>query len=70
MAARYWEKLEDLIRRYKEFVVHNPTGATQLESAVRMLSYLVAGMRMDHDTDHTYTHIPLWGRGAGCTVTD
>ncbi|CAI9546434.1 unnamed protein product [Staurois parvus] len=42
MAARYWDKLEDLSRKYKEFVLQNPTGATQLEGAVRMLSYLIA----------------------------
>lgn len=47
MAARYWDKLEELIRRYKEFVIQNPTGATQLEGAVRMLSYLIAGRFTD-----------------------
>ncbi|XP_018410044.1 PREDICTED: peroxisomal biogenesis factor 16 [Nanorana parkeri] len=47
MAARHWEKLEELIRRYKEFVVQNPTGATQLEGGVRMLSYLIAGRFTD-----------------------
>ncbi|KAM5138570.1 LOW QUALITY PROTEIN: peroxisomal biogenesis factor 16 [Mantella aurantiaca] len=47
MAARYWDKLEELSRRYKEFVIQNPTGATQLEGAVRMLSYLIAGRFSD-----------------------
>ncbi|XP_072278165.1 peroxisomal biogenesis factor 16 [Pyxicephalus adspersus] len=47
MAARYWHKLEELSRRYKEFVIQNPTGATQLEGAVRMLSYLIAGKFTD-----------------------
>lgn len=59
MAARYWDKLEELIRRYKEFVIQNPTGATQLEGAVRMLSYLIAGMRMNRDNAHTL--ISLYG---------
>lgn len=46
-AAHYWDKLEELSRRYKEFVIQNPTGATQLEGAVRMLSYLIAGRFSD-----------------------
>ncbi|XP_053576267.1 peroxisomal biogenesis factor 16 isoform X2 [Bombina bombina] len=47
MAAQCWDKLLDLSRRYKEYVVANPTGATQLEGAVRMLSYLIAGRLTD-----------------------
>ncbi|NP_001085197.1 peroxisomal membrane protein PEX16 [Xenopus laevis] len=47
MAARYWDKLRDLSQKYKEYVIQNPTGATQLESGVRMLSYLIAGRFAD-----------------------
>ncbi|KAM4721977.1 peroxisomal biogenesis factor 16 [Rhinophrynus dorsalis] len=47
MAARCWEKLQDLSSRYKEYVIQNPTGATQLEAGVRMLSYLIAGRFAD-----------------------
>ncbi|XP_068116009.1 peroxisomal biogenesis factor 16 [Hyperolius riggenbachi] len=47
MAAGCWQKLEELSRKYKEFVLQNPTGATQLEGAVRMLSYLIAGKFSD-----------------------
>ncbi|XP_066439513.1 peroxisomal biogenesis factor 16 isoform X2 [Eleutherodactylus coqui] len=47
MAARCWEKLQDLVQKYKEFVIQNPTGATQVEGAVRMLSYLIAGRFTD-----------------------
>ncbi|KAM4617996.1 peroxisomal biogenesis factor 16 isoform 2-T2 [Discoglossus pictus] len=47
MAARYWKKLLDLSTKYKEYVVANPTGATQLEGGVRMLSYLIAGRVAD-----------------------
>ncbi|XP_040265069.1 peroxisomal biogenesis factor 16 [Bufo bufo] len=47
MAARCWEKLQELTQKYKEFVVQNPSGATQVEGAVRMLSYLIAGRFTD-----------------------
>ncbi|KAM8940436.1 peroxisomal biogenesis factor 16 isoform 2-T2 [Pelodytes ibericus] len=47
MSARYWDKLQDLSRKYKEYVLQNPTGASQLEGAVRMLSYLIAGRFSD-----------------------
>ncbi|CAH2325896.1 peroxisomal biogenesis factor 16 [Pelobates cultripes] len=46
-ASRYWEKLHDLSRKYREYVVQNPSGATQLEGAVRMVSYLIAGRFSD-----------------------
>ncbi|XP_075044336.1 peroxisomal biogenesis factor 16 [Mixophyes fleayi] len=47
MAAGYWDKLQDLTRKYKEFVIQNPTGATKVEGAVRMVSYLIAGRFKD-----------------------
>ncbi|KAM9301700.1 peroxisomal biogenesis factor 16 [Gastrophryne carolinensis] len=47
MAACLWHQLEELSRKYKEFVIQNPPGATQLEGAVRMLSYLIAGRFSD-----------------------
>ncbi|XP_075423644.1 peroxisomal biogenesis factor 16 isoform X2 [Ascaphus truei] len=47
MAAQCWDTLRRLSHKYKEYVIHNPTGATQLEGAVRMLSYLIAGRFAD-----------------------
>ncbi|XP_053304736.1 peroxisomal biogenesis factor 16 [Spea bombifrons] len=47
MAAGCWHRVQELCGRYKEFVVQNPTGAGQLEGAVRMLSYLIAGRFAD-----------------------
>ncbi|KAG8564686.1 hypothetical protein GDO81_016553 [Engystomops pustulosus] len=46
-AARYWGRVLELTQKYKEFVIQNPTGATQVEGAVRMLSYLIAGRFTD-----------------------
>ncbi|XP_063800389.1 peroxisomal biogenesis factor 16 [Pseudophryne corroboree] len=45
--ARYRDRLQELARKYKEFVVQNPAGATKVEGAVRMLSYLIAGRFTD-----------------------
>ncbi|KAM4017589.1 peroxisomal biogenesis factor 16 [Anomaloglossus baeobatrachus] len=47
MAGGCWGKLQGLTHKYREFVLQNPTGATQVEGAVRMLSYLIAGRFTD-----------------------